>query len=254
MAVCEAGFCDLVAADRLSIALTVYEPESAPSLAMLNGHNMVYAASLPKIAILLAAMVSAQRGDLELSAPLTEDLHQMIRKSCNACATRALNAVGRENLLTILQEPDFAFYDKGRAGGLWVGKDYAHSLAYQRDPIKNLSHAATPYQVARLYYRLDGGDLLEPKYTKMMKDMLAEPAIKHKFVAGLEAIGADIGMRKSGSWKIHHADSLLVRQGRQSYIAVALVADENGEQILRTLIQVLDKLAGPSPARDRVSP
>jgi beta-lactamase class A len=242
-AVCEAGFCDLVAADRLSIALAVYEPGTPLSLAMLNGHNMVYAASLPKIAILLAAMVSAQRGELELNAALTEDLHQMIRSSCNACATRALTAVGRENLLSILQEPDFAFYDEDRAGGLWVGKDYAKSLAYRRDPIKNFSHAATPYQVARLYYRLDGGDLLEPKHTKMMKDMLAEPAIEHKFVAGLEAAGADIVMRKSGSWGIHHADSVLVRHGKQSYIAVALVADEDGEQILRTLIQLLDKLA-----------
>ncbi|MEH6610719.1 MAG: hypothetical protein V7696_15235 [Halioglobus sp.] len=254
IAVCEAGFCDLIAADRLSIALAIYSSDSVPSLAMLNGHNMVYAASLPKIAILLAAMVSAQRGELELSAALTEDLHQMIRASCNACATRALTAVGRENLLTILQEPNFAFYDEDRAGGLWVGKDYAPSSAYRRDPIKNLSHAATAYQVARLYYRLDGGDLLEPKYTKIMKEMLAKPAIEHKFVAGLASSQADIVMRKSGSWEIHHADSVLVRHGQQSYIAVALVADENGEQILRTLIQVLDTLAGPPLTKARAAP
>ncbi len=246
---CDAQLCELVAADRLSVALVIDRPGEQPQLAMFNGHNMVYAASLPKIAILLGAMVAAERGELVLSPELTDDLNRMIRSSCNPCATRALAAVGRERLLEILQEPRFAFYDSDRAGGLWVGKDYAPSPAYHRDPIKNLSHAATPYQVARLYYRLEKGSLLESRYEILMKDMLDRPAMAHKFVAGLAPQVGVIAMRKSGSWEIHHSDSVLVRGEGYNYIAVALVADEQGEAILQSLIQQLDQLA-----RDFVSP
>jgi len=247
--VCAAGYCELVATDQLSVALVVM-PDSAPArLAMLNGHNMVYAASLPKVAILLGAMVASERRQLTLTEAILDDLDQMIRVSCNDCATRMLALVGREKLLAILQEPGFAFYDDDRAGGLWVGKDYASGTAYHRDPIKGLSHAATPYQVARLYYRLDNGSLLDDEHTAIMKEMLDDPAIHHKFVRGLEDESVTIEMRKSGSWKAFHADSVLVKHAVGQYIAVALVEHPEGEVIMQNLAEVLDNLA-----RGRVSP
>ena len=247
--VCAAGYCEVVAMDQLSVALVVMREGEPARLAMLNGHNMVYAASLPKVAILLGAMVASERKQLTLTATILDDLDQMNRVSCNACATRMLALVGREKLLAILQEPGFAFYDSNRAGGLWVGKDYASGTAYHRDPIKGLSHAATPYQLARLYYRLDNGSLLDQEHTRIMKEMLDDPAIQHKFVRGLEDEGVTIAMRKSGSWKAFHADSVLVDHANGSYIAVALVEHPDGEMIMQKLAKILDKLA-----RGRVSP
>lgn len=247
--VCAAGYCELVAMDELSVALVVIKGAEPARLAMLNGHNMVYAASLPKVAILLGAMVASERKQLTLTAAILDDLDKMIRLSCNDCATRMLTLVGRERLLAILQEPGFDFYDDDRAGGLWVGKDYASGKAYQRDPIKGLSHAATPYQVARLYYRLDNGTLLDEKHTRIMKQMLDDPAIHHKFVRGLEDEKVTIEMRKSGSWKAFHADSVLVDHADGSYIAVALVEHSDGEVIMQKLADILDNLA-----RGRVSP
>ena len=247
--VCDAGYCELVATDQLAVALVVMPTGQPARLAMINGHNMMYAASLPKVAILLGAMVSSQRGELELTPAAMEDLDRMIRVSCNDCATRILALVGRDKLLQILQEPQFDFYDAERAGGLWVGKDYASSNAYKRDPIKGLSHAATPYQVARLYYRLNNGDLLDEKHGRIMKDMLDEPGIDHKFVRGLSAEDAHIEMRKSGGWESYHADSVLVSHPEGKYIAIALVQDDEGNSILESLADLLDRLA-----RGRASP
>ena len=241
--VCAAGYCGLINTDKLSLALVVIPTEGATRLAMLNGHNMTYAASLPKVAILLGAMVASERGQLTLSDPVMEDLDKMIRVSCNDCATRTLALIGRQNLLAILREPGFAFYDNERAGGLWVGKDYAAGIAYQRDPIKGLSHAATPYQVARLYYRLDNGSLLDDTHSKIMKDMLDDPGIKHKFVRGLEDNGVTIEMRKSGSWKDFHSDSVLVNHAGGHYIGVAIVEHPDGEVITQTLADIFDNLA-----------
>ena len=54
-----------------------------PRLAMLNGDQMMYAASLPKIAILLGAMVEAERGRLPLDEERLSAMTNMIRLSSN---------------------------------------------------------------------------------------------------------------------------------------------------------------------------
>jgi beta-lactamase class A len=79
--------------------------------------------------------------------------------------------------------------------------------------------------------------------------MLDDPAIHHKFVRGLEDEKVTIEMRKSGSWKAFHADSVLVDHADGSYIAVALVEHSDGEVIMQKLADILDNLA-----RGRVSP
>ena len=70
-------------------------------------------------------------------------------------------------------------------GGLWVGKEYGKSPAYQRDPLHNISHGATALQTARFYYLLETGRLVGPKLSREMKRMLGKPGIEHKFVKGL---------------------------------------------------------------------
>ena len=147
------------------ILVIVTDPDK-PRLAEFNSRQMVYAASLPKIAILLGAAVAIDEGRLELTSELEEDMHAMIRQSCNSCATRVLEQVGREELLKVLQSPKYNYYDQKGQGGLWVGKDYGPSTAYQRDPLSNLSHGATAFQAARFYYELQTGNLVSPEQNK----------------------------------------------------------------------------------------
>jgi beta-lactamase class A len=233
------------AAERgdLELALVLLGDTAEPRLAMINGHKMVYAASLPKIAILLGAAVALEDGRLVMDEALHRDLNDMIRNSCNECATRVLDRVGRQALLDILESPGLRFYDRHKGGGLWVGKDYGPGGAYRRDPLTGLSHAATAFQAARFYYRLHAGTLVSPRQSEMMLETLARPGLKHKFVKGLAGYeGLEI-FRKSGTWKNFHSDSALVRFDGHAYIMVALADDPEGEAWLQRLAAALHDLA-----------
>ncbi len=236
------GLWPAVSKGELALLLAIVTDPEQPRLAELNGHRMMYAASLPKIAILFGAAVELEQGRLQMNDDLHQDIIDMIRVSCNDCATRVLEQVGREDLIDLLQAPEFAFYDANGEGGLWVGKDYARANAYHRDPLFGLSHGATAFQVARLYYRLETGTLVGPKYTKLMLEALSKPGINHKFVKGLSRIpGVEI-MRKSGTWKTFHADSALVHYQDQTYIIVGLANNPNGGAWLARIAAPLNDL------------
>jgi len=227
---------------ELALVLVIVTDPDQPRLAEINGHNMVYAASLPKIAILLGAAVAIDQGRLELNDELQTDLDDMIRYSCNACATKVLGLVGREELLEILQSPEYNFYNQ-EAGGLWVGKDYGPGSAYHRDPLSGLSHGATAFQAARFYYKLQTATLVSPEQSRMMLDVLSRPGISHKFVKGLEAYPDLEIFRKSGTWKTYHADSALVRTEGLAYIIVALANNADGAAWLEQIAGPLHELA-----------
>ena len=232
------------AAERgeLALLLAIITDPARPRVAQLNGDRMMYAASLPKIAILFGAAAELEQGRLQLTPALEKDMTDMIRVSCNECATRVLEQVGREDLTELLQAPEYAFYDPQGGGGLWVGKDYAPTEAYHRDPLHGLSHGATAIQVARFYYRLHTGTLVGPEQTQLMLEALSRPGIAHKFVKGLKGIPGIEMLRKSGTWKSFHADSALVRYKDQTYIMVGLVNNENGEKWLSQLASPLNDL------------
>lgn len=232
-----------VSAQELAVVLVIVTDPYRPRLAELNGRNMVYAASLPKIAILLGAAVEIDEGRLELNNELHTDIDNMIRYSCNSCATKVLEQVGREELLDILQSPKYNFYDQNDSGGLWVGKDYGPAAAYHRDPLAGLSHGATAFQAARFYYKLQNGTLVSPEQTKLMLEALSQPGIQHKFVKGLKAYPNLEIFRKSGSWKTYHSDSALVRADGLAYIIVALTHNPKGSVWLEKLASPLHELA-----------
>ncbi len=236
------GLADAIKSKELALVLVIVTDPENPRLAELNGRNMIYAASLPKIAILLGAAVAIDQGRLELD-DMQEDLVKMIRNSCNDCATRVLELVGRQELLQILQSPEYRFYDHTKSGGLWVGKDYGPSSAYQRDPVSGLSHGATAFQAARFYYKLQTGTLVSPEQSEMMLEMLSNSAISHKFVKGLAAYPELEIFRKSGTWKTYHADSALVRTDGLAYIIIALANNANGASWLEQLAAPLHELA-----------
>lgn len=242
----DAGVEPAVKDGRLALALVDVTPGTKPRLAMLNGHEMVYAASLPKIAILLGALVEAERGRFALDSERVAAMTNMIRFSSNEDATRVLKWVGEGRLLDILQSERFRLYDPAGGGGLWVGKGYGKDEAYQRDPVRNLSHGATAFQVARLYYLLANDALLTPRFNGLMKEALANPGIRHKFVKGLESRPGATIYRKSGTWRDFHADSALVEVGDHRYVIVGLAHHpEGGDWLVRLAAPLHDLIVPP---------
>ncbi|MFT4560800.1 MAG: beta-lactamase class A [Gammaproteobacteria bacterium] len=237
------------AAVRKDLCLTLVDLSNPnePRVAEINGDHMMYAASLPKIAILLGAFVEIERGRMALDMDTIESLTRMIRNSSNEDATKMLNRVGKHRVNEILQSERFRLYDPLLNGGLWVGKEYATGTAFKRDPIHNLSHGATALQTARFFYMLDTQQLVSPKLTRMMKEMLGNPGIEHKFVKGLsDRPGVKI-YRKSGTWRDWHADSAIVEAGGgRRYILTALAKDPAGGEWLSGLAASLHDLIAPT--------
>ena len=230
---------------QLSVALVDITDPEEPRVASVNGDEMLYAASLPKIAILLGAFVEIEQGNMDLDKDTRGSLTRMIRNSSNADATRMLNRVGQKRLLEILQS-EHKLYDPRVNGGLWVGKEYGKSPAYKRDPLHNLSHGATAMQAARFYYLLETGQLVGEELSAEMTAMLGKPGIKHKFVKGLADYPDAKIFRKSGSWSRWHADSALVEADGHKYIVVALAENPDGGQWLSSLIKPIHAFMVPS--------
>ncbi|MEX2524389.1 MAG: serine hydrolase [Gammaproteobacteria bacterium] len=237
------GLSRAVDEERLSVALVDITDSTRPHLAAVNSDLMMYSASLPKIAILFGAYQRIEDGMLKHTKELKQDMTDMIRHSSNSAATRVLNLVGPEYLNRLLQSARYRLYDVRHQGGLWVGKPYGKSPAYQRDPLHSISHGATVWQVARFYYLLENGKLVSPRASREMKSILARPAIHHKFVGGLLATHPDASIyRKSGTWRTYHSDSAIVERNGRRYIAVALANDARAGDWLRKLIVVMDDI------------
>lgn len=244
----EQGLWGQVASHRLALGLVDVTDVDAPRYAALNPNQMMYAASLPKIAILLGAFVEIGDGELKLDPGLREEMVRMIRFSDNASATRVLERVGRQDLINILTSDKFKLYDRDFNGGLWVGKDYARNNAYQRDPLSNLSHGATIYQVARFFYLLEKGQLVAPRYRTDMMRILSKPGISHKFVAGLKNHPEVRMYRKSGTWRDYHADAALVETDSHRYIIVGLAQHKEAGKWFSRLAEPMHNLVVNWPA------
>ena len=240
------GLGPAVKSKKLSLDLVDITDLKHPRVAAINGGNMVYAASLPKIAILLGAFVEIERGKMELDLDTRQTLTEMIRFSSNAAATEMYHRVGEARLAEILQSDRYKLYDRDENGGLWVGKEYGKSKAWKRDPLHNISHGATAMQTARFYYLLETGRLVSEPLASKMKEILSHPAIQHKFVKGLAEArpGAKV-YRKSGSWRTWHADSAIVESGGHKFIVVALAEHPNGGKWMQELIVPLHDLIVP---------
>jgi beta-lactamase class A len=234
-----------VAARHLSLALVDVTDGAAPRFAAVNPDEQMYAASLPKVAILLGALVEAERGRIAINDATVGAMTNMIRYSSNEDASRVLGWVGGERMLEILQSDRYRLYEADGRGGLWVGKGYGKEAAFRRDPIANLSHGATAFQVARLYYMLATETLLSPRLNALMKDVLSNPGIHHKFVKGLETRPGARIYRKSGTWRDYHADSALVEYGGSRYIIVGIAEHPDGGDWLRRLAAPLHDLVVP---------
>lgn len=234
---------NLASRELMSIGIVDLSDVSDIKYAGINDENMMYAASLPKIAILLAAMDAIDKGELKDSKEIRKDLRLMISKSNNQASTRMIDRLGYKKIEAVLRAPKNKLYDEEVGGGLWVGKRYAAGGPTYREPLKNLSHAATTKQVCSFYYQLAMGNLINTKRSKEMLDIMKDPDLHHKFVNTLDKIAPKATIyRKSGSWKNYHSDSALVWGPKRKYIIVALIDNDYGEQIIRDLVVPLERV------------
>lgn len=237
----------LIRQKRLAVGVVDMSGD-VPRFARVNGNQMMYAASLPKIAILLAAYVSFEDGSLEETPEVHKDLGAMIRVSSNSAATRLIDRISMKKIQAVLRDPAYGFYDEKRGGGLWVGKRYAGAGPRVGDPMHNISHGATATQVCRFFYLLTTGRLINAERSAAMLRDLSDPRLHHKFVSQIDerAPGAQV-FRKSGTWKQWHSDAVMV-QGKywRNYILVALVESNEGEAIIRRLLPAVEELIVPA--------
>ena len=233
---------------KMAVAVVDLSRPDAVRFANVNGDVMIYAASLPKIGILLAVEQGFEDGTIEETPEVLNDLNDMIRYSSNEAATRMYDLAGFERIRDVLTDPRYALFDTSNGGGLWVGKPYAQEGERHPDPLAGLSHGATVNQVSRFYYLLAEGRLINAARSRQMLDIMASPGINHKFVYSLRTRAPRARLfRKSGSWRNWHADSILVWGPEwRRYIVVCLVEDTHGERILRDLIPVIEQILNPS--------
>ena len=234
----------LIDQKKMAVGLVDLRDPLNVKYARINGNVMMYAASLPKIAVLLAAEEAIEKDEMVETDSIKTDLRLMISKSDNAAATRMIDRLGFEKIDKVLTDPKYDLYDEKYGGGLWVGKRYAKYGSRYPEPMKGLSHAATVSQVCRYYYLLVYGKLVSFNRSKEMLNLMENPDLHHKFVNTLNQIAPKARLfRKSGTWKNFHTDSALVWGPEwRRYIVVALIEDPDGEKICRDLIYEVESV------------
>src|SRR5690242_12977218 len=88
-------------------------------LAMVRGDHMEYAASISKIAILLAYFHVHPQAANNLPSTTRHELGQMIKASSNEMATKFSRELGLTKIQEVLNA--YGFYDRSKGGGIWMG-------------------------------------------------------------------------------------------------------------------------------------
>jgi beta-lactamase class A len=141
-----------------------------------------------------------------------------------------------------MKDPRYCLYEPG-VGGLWVGRFFQKGGPSHREPLKQLSHAASSRQAARFYVLLDHGRLVSPYWSHAMRRLMSPPLYHHKFVGALEGRqGLRFVARKSGTWQTFHSDSALIQHGHTRYVLTALAEDPGGEAMMRSVARAADDL------------
>ena len=112
----------LIHNNKMAVGLVDLSNPQAARFASVNGYTMMYAASLPKIAVLLAAYQGIQDGVLRDSPALHEWLVQMIRLSSNSAASYLIDLIGLKRIEDLLLR--YQFYVPQYGGGIWLGAAY----------------------------------------------------------------------------------------------------------------------------------
>jgi beta-lactamase class A len=209
-------------------------------LAMTGPDRIDYAASVPKIGILLAYFQLHLEAATNLDSQTRRELGLMIKASDNEMAAKYSRELGLKQIQQVLARYDF--YDAQRGGGLWVGKHYGGNDERYGDPVGNHSHAATVRQLLRYYLLLEQGRLVSPAASHTMREIFASPDIPHlndKFVKGLAGRDVQV-LRKAGWWEDWFHDTAIVTGARRHYILVAMTHHPHGDAYLEALGRAVD--------------
>jgi beta-lactamase class A len=209
-------------------------------LAMVHPDRIDYAASVPKIGILLAYFQLHPEAATNLDAQTRRELGEMIKISSNEMAAKYSQQLGLKQIQQVLDS--YGFYDAKHGGGLWVGKHYGKGTERIGDPLSDNSHAATVRQLLRYYLLLEQGKLVSPSASKTMREIFASPDIPHlndKFVKGLAGRDVQI-LRKSGWWEDWFHDTAIVTGSGRHYIIVAMTHHPKGEDYLVEFARAVD--------------
>jgi beta-lactamase class A len=109
-------------------------------LALIHPDREEYAASIPKIGILLAYFQLHPQAAASLDRQTRQDLGLMIKASDNEMAARFSRELGLKQIQAVLDA--YHFYDPNHGGGIWVGKHYGQGGERYGDPVGDHSHAA----------------------------------------------------------------------------------------------------------------
>jgi len=211
-------------------------------LAMIHPDREEYAASIPKVGILLAYFELHPQAATNLDSKTRHELGLMAKASDNDMATRFSRELGLKKIQGVLDS--YHFYDTNHGGGIWVGKHYGSDDERYGDPLANNSHAATVRQLLRYFLMLEQGRLVSPAASKTMREIFASPDIPHdniKFVKGLAGRDVQI-IRKWGSWEDWLHDSAVVTRHGRHYILVALTKHPKGDEYLVDLAGAVDDI------------
>jgi beta-lactamase class A len=211
-------------------------------LAMINPDRIEYAASVPKVGILLAFFQLRRDATRNLDPETRRDLGLMVKASSNEAATKFSRQLGLAAIQDVLNS--LGFYDATHGGGIWVGKHYGQSDERIPDPVGGHSHAATVRQLLRFYLLLEQGRLVSPAASETMREIFRSPEIPHdqiKFVKGLAEKDVRI-LRKWGSWENWRHDTAVISGPNRQYILVALTHHPKGDEYLADLAAAVDDL------------
>jgi beta-lactamase class A len=228
---------------RLAVAVVDLTRAGETYYAGVNDDDMLYAASLPKIAILLADAQAAADGRLTWTSEHDRRLSAMITESSNGDASWGAELVGFGGIEAVVRDPRYCFYDNVH-GGLWLGRLYAPASEIYPDPLHDIVHGATARQAARFYTMLERRELVSKDWSDHLLALMGPPKHHHKFVAGLaNRTNVTFVARKSGTWMAWHADSALIQHDDARYVAVALSENvRKGEDVMQQVIRILDDL------------
>jgi beta-lactamase class A len=211
-------------------------------LAMIQPDRGDYAASVPKVGILLAYFQLHPAAATNLDTETRHELGLMAKASNNEMAAKFSREMGLKQIQEVLNS--YHLYDTNHGGGIWVGKHYGKGDERYGDPIGNSSHAATVRQLLRYFLWLEQGKLVSPAASRTMREIFASPDIPLddiKFVKGLAGRDVQI-IRKWGTWQDWRHDSAVVTGGGRHYILVALTKHPKGDEYLVELAKAVDDL------------
>jgi beta-lactamase class A len=211
-------------------------------LAMIHPDRIEYAASVPKLGILLAYFQLHPEAATNLSAQTRRELGLMAKASDNEMAAKFSRELGLREIQRVLDS--YQFYDAQRGGGIWVGKHYGKGGERIGDPVANHSHAATVRQLLRFYLLLEQGKLVSLEASRTMREILASPEIPHDDIKFVKALaGRDVQIRRKwGSWENWLHDTAMISGHGRHYILVALTHHPKGDEYLVDLARAVDDL------------